>query len=156
MNDVSLNNVDYAEIGQRPKFRWLPYPCEYNLWMQRIGGYKPVFSGRAPPSELFLCAFLWIMLSIGTAYLALLVSFLLTGKGDSGSDSPFNVSWLVLVLLIPVLAAIIRRLHDTNRTAWALLVIITPYIGLVILAVILCLPGDEGYNDYGPNPRGLA
>ena len=89
-----------------------------------------------------------------------------------------------LVTLVPNIAVAVRRLHDTNRSGWWLLMPIVPYaIGLVImlgaaatqnlaligvggiftiigliaaiaLLVFYCLPGTRGPNKYGPDPMG--
>ena len=45
-----------------------------------------------------------------------------------------------------------RRLHDTNRNGWWLLISFIPLIGQIFLLVLLCLKGDEGENQFGPNP----
>ncbi|TFZ04034.1 DUF805 domain-containing protein [Ramlibacter humi] len=54
-----------------------------------------------------------------------------------------------LALLVPSLAAGARRLHDTGKTAWLLLIGLIPIIGLVILW-FLAQPSQAGDNQYGP------
>ena len=61
-----------------------------------------------------------------------------------------------LVLLIPSLAILARRLHDTGRTAWWILICLVPFIGAVVLLVFSLLSGPPGDNKYGPNPQGAA
>ncbi len=60
---------------------------------------------------------------------------------------------LGLVLLIPGLALSVRRLHDTNRSGWWLLISLIPIIGTIIFFVFSVLPGTEGENEYGPDPK---
>ena len=53
-----------------------------------------------------------------------------------------------LALLIPVLSAGARRLHDTNRSGWWQLLMIT-IIGLIPLIIWMASKGDDHDNDYG-------
>lgn len=59
---------------------------------------------------------------------------------------------LVLALFIPNLALIARRLHDTGRSAWWLLLYPMTIIGWFIVMGLCCLKGTPGDNAYGPNP----
>ena len=56
-----------------------------------------------------------------------------------------------LIITIPVLSVTCRRLHDTNRSGWFLLLYFIPLIGLIWLLVLCCLEGTEGENRYGPD-----
>jgi uncharacterized membrane protein YhaH (DUF805 family) len=58
----------------------------------------------------------------------------------------------VLASFIPSLAVGVRRLHDTNKSGWFMLLGFIPLIGLVLL-VFLCIAGDAGPNQYGPDPK---
>jgi uncharacterized membrane protein YhaH (DUF805 family) len=58
-----------------------------------------------------------------------------------------------LAVLLPSIGVGIRRLHDTNRTGWWILVAIIPIVGWIWLIVLLALAGDTGPNRYGPPPR---
>ena len=61
-----------------------------------------------------------------------------------------------LAVLIPALAVAVRRLHDTGRSGWWLLIGFVPIVGLVVLIVFLVLDSQTGENRYGPNPKGIA
>lgn len=61
-----------------------------------------------------------------------------------------------LALLLPGLAVGVRRLHDTGRSGWWWLVALIPLAGVVWLIVLLALPGDEGSNQYGADPKAAA
>ena len=63
----------------------------------------------------------------------------------------FGVLWL-LFIVTPFGAVAIRRLHDTNRSGWWLLVGPT-YLGLPILLYFWIQEGDTGDNRYGPDPK---
>lgn len=57
----------------------------------------------------------------------------------------------MLAVLLPALAVTIRRLHDTDRSGWWILIALVPVIGIVLL-VFMVLPGTSGDNQYGPDP----
>jgi len=58
-----------------------------------------------------------------------------------------------LFVLIPGLAVTIRRLHDTGRSGWWILIVLVPVIGGLVLLVFMFLDSDAGDNEYGPNPK---
>ena len=55
-----------------------------------------------------------------------------------------------LAVLIPSIAVGIRRLHDTDRSGWWLLLLLLPFVGLIVLIVFMASPGTPGPNNYGP------
>jgi uncharacterized membrane protein YhaH (DUF805 family) len=57
-----------------------------------------------------------------------------------------------LALLLPNISVSIRRLHDTNRTGWWILIGLIPIIGFIVLLVFYLSEGDAGENKYGPSP----
>ena len=58
-----------------------------------------------------------------------------------------------LAVLLPSIAVCIRRLHDTNRSGWWILISLVPLVGSIILLIFLCIEGDAGDNRFGPNPK---
>jgi uncharacterized membrane protein YhaH (DUF805 family) len=133
------------------------------------------FAGRAPRAEYW-----WF-------YLATIVVGLIAGAID-GIAGNTDVGWLGgivnLALLIPTIAVTVRRLHDTDRSGWWLVLGIVLIVGLVAvgvagamgsgsdfppvlivavlvavvvgitLFVFMVLPGTDGPNSYGPDPYG--
>ena len=65
-------------------------------------------------------------------------------------------SLALLALFIPSLAVTFRRLHDTDRTAWNLLWVLVPVLGVIALLVFLVRRGTPVSNRYGPPPAGTA
>lgn len=61
-----------------------------------------------------------------------------------------------LFILLPSIAVGVRRLHDTNRSAWWLLLALVPLVGPLALIVIYCLDGTPGENEYGADPKATA
>ena len=60
-----------------------------------------------------------------------------------------------LVLLLPGLAVGCRRLHDTGRTGWWLLLVLVPVIGWIILLIFWIEKTKAEGDKYGP-PEGGA
>ncbi len=65
------------------------------------------------------------------------------------------IGWIIrLVLLLPSLSVQVRRLHDMERSAWWLLLLIPPIslIGIFVLLIMSIFPGTPGHNRYGLDP----
>lgn len=54
-----------------------------------------------------------------------------------------------LIVLLPGVGLTIRRLQDFNLSGWWFCVCIVPYIGILILILLLTFPGDKKVNNYG-------
>jgi uncharacterized membrane protein YhaH (DUF805 family) len=73
-----------------------------------------------------------------------------------GGAGPIISELYGLAVLLPEIGVTIRRLHDTNRTGWWILVVLIPVIGWIWLIVLLATRGDSGANSYGPPPDGTG
>lgn len=56
----------------------------------------------------------------------------------------------VLVTILPSIAVGVRRLHDTGRRGFWLLLSFVPIVGWIIVLIFLIQPGSPGPNAYGP------
>ncbi len=105
------------------------------------------FEGRASRSEYWYFVLFTFLVSM-----ALNIVDLMLFHSSTGS---FHINALgalfSLAVLLPSLGLAFRRLHDTERSAWWLLINLTIIGGLVTL-VFNCLPGTPGPNKYGPDP----
>ncbi len=61
-----------------------------------------------------------------------------------------------LAVLVPALAVGVRRLHDTGRSGWWLLIGLIPVVGTIILIVFMATDGQPGDNQYGSNPKQVS
>jgi uncharacterized membrane protein YhaH (DUF805 family) len=102
------------------------------------------FGGRARRSEYWYFVLVNIAFALGLNLLDMLVRATL-GTG------PF-VMLYGLVMLVPGIAVSIRRLHDTDRSGWWLLLALVPLVGLVLIW-FMTLDGNGGTNRYGHNPK---
>jgi uncharacterized membrane protein YhaH (DUF805 family) len=57
-----------------------------------------------------------------------------------------------LVVLVPSVAVGVRRLHDTGRSGWFMLLALIPLIGLVLI-YFLAIEGEKNDNAFGPDPK---
>ncbi|MEV1285527.1 DUF805 domain-containing protein [Micromonospora sp. NPDC049679] len=108
------------------------------------------FGGRARRSEYWWFFLFTLILSI--------VAGILDGAlgTDIGSDpSSTGVIGIIvsLALLLPGLAVTVRRLHDTDRSAWWLLIGLVPLVGGIVLLVFALKDGTRGGNRYGADPK---
>ena len=100
------------------------------------------FSGRARRQEFWM----FVLLQ--------LIAFFVAGFVDGMLGLPMVVTGIVgLGLLIPALSVTVRRLHDTDRSGWWILVSLVPFVGGLILFVFQVLEGTPGPNRFGPNPK---
>jgi uncharacterized membrane protein YhaH (DUF805 family) len=67
--------------------------------------------------------------------------------------TPIITSIFALALLLPTLGMEVRRLHDTNRSGWWVLIALVPLIGIILLIVWWAAAGTTGSNEYGPDPK---
>ena len=78
----------------------------------------------------------------------------LTGNFDPASGYGLLSGIYTLSVLIPGIAVGVRRLHDTGRTGWWLLIILIPLIGALVLLYFMILDSNSGSNKYGDDPKG--
>ncbi len=106
-----------------------------------------VFSGRASRKEYWMFV-LW-------NFIVYLVLFLLTYV--SRNALTMGIYYLyALGVLVPSLAVLARRLHDTSRSGWWILIGLVPFVGAIVLLVFALTGSKPGDNQYGPSPKGIA
>ena len=59
---------------------------------------------------------------------------------------------LAIANLIPLWAAAVRRLHDTDKSGWFVLMSFIPILGLVVI-YLLIVDGSKGKNRFGLKPK---
>ena len=97
-----------------------------------------VFEGRASRSEYW-----WFQLIVSPSYFISTVF---------ENDISYLFLGITLFTLIPAISAGVRRLHDTNRSGFFLLISFIPFIGGLILLFFLIPEGTKGKNRFGPDP----
>lgn len=68
------------------------------------------------------------------------------------SAAALVVDLLCLVVLVPNIMLVIRRLHDLDQPTWWFVGIFIPVVNLVLGLYLLFARGTIGSNQYGPDP----
>ena len=58
-----------------------------------------------------------------------------------------------LCIVLPVLSATARRLHDVGKNGEYMFIAFVPFFGGLSLLVLLCLDSKQNKNKYGPSPK---
>jgi uncharacterized membrane protein YhaH (DUF805 family) len=104
------------------------------------------FTGRARRSEFWYWTLFQIIVGI--------IASILDRAAFDRNNGAFSVI-VGLALLLPSLAVAVRRLHDSGRTGWWLLIGLIPVIGTIVL-IIFYVQDSQGDNQYGPSPKGVG
>ncbi|HHQ4634024.1 DUF805 domain-containing protein [Aeromonas veronii] len=112
-------------------------------WYISVLKQYAVFSGRARRTEYWM----FVLCNV--------IVMLLLGMVDKliGGDNELISSIYSLAVLLPSLAVAARRLHDTDRSAWWLLLGLIPIIGTLVLIYFMVCNGQQGPNRFGDDPK---
>ena len=119
-------------------------------WYLSVLRQYAVFKGRARRKEYWF----FILFNLIASLLLTVVDFM-TGSLNAELGMGLLSGLYALAVLIPSLAVTVRRLHDTGRTGWWLLIGLIPLIGAIVLLVFMLLDSQRGDNEYGVNPKGV-
>ncbi|WP_433571824.1 DUF805 domain-containing protein [Streptomyces sp. CA-251247] len=101
-----------------------------------------VFNGRARRQEYWM----FMLFSVITSAVLWVLDMVI-------GTSPVIVAIYFLAVFLPSLGVTIRRLHDTDRSGWWILIYFVPLVGFIVLLVFLVLEGQRHDNSYGPDPK---
>ena len=108
------------------------------------------FNGRARRKEYWMFILFNFLIALGLGVVTGILSAISESLGMLGA-----VIYVIyaIAILIPNLAVIVRRLHDTGNSGWMILISFIPLIGGIWLLVLMCTEGNVGPNEYGPDPK---
>lgn len=106
------------------------------------------FSGRARRKEYWIFCVCYVAI----IFIAAIVDGMMSG-GNPENMSSIVTSLASLALFLPLLSVSVRRLHDTDRSGWWILLNLLPFIGGLVLFVFACLEGTKGDNRFGEDPK---
>jgi uncharacterized membrane protein YhaH (DUF805 family) len=106
------------------------------------------FSGRARRSEYWY----FVLFTVIVSFVASIIDSIL---GTRGSGTGLVGAIASLALLLPGIGVGIRRLHDTGRSGWWLLIGLIPIVGAIVLLVFF-VQDSQPDNQYGANPKGYG
>ena len=116
-------------------------------WAKRPLQKYADFSGRAPRAEYW-----WFYLLTMIAFVVAIFLDGMIGSDFGGTGYGMITAIAGLALIIPSIAVGIRRLHDTDRSGWWLLIALVPLVGAIVLLVFYVTEGTKGENRFGPDP----
>ncbi|GAA5524406.1 inner membrane protein YhaH [Microbulbifer aestuariivivens] len=106
------------------------------------------FRGRAPRREYWFFVLFNLLFA-----LALSVIDTVTGLYSAEYGIGYLGGIYALFVLLPSLAVTVRRLHDTGRSGWWILVSLIPLLGYLILLAFMVFGSEASTNRFGPNPN---
>lgn len=113
-----------------------------DYWKKVVLENYAQFEGRARRSEYW-----WFVLA------NFCIAFVLYLLGEAMSLFTVVAALYSLAVLIPGIAVAIRRLHDTGKSGWMLLIGLVPFVGAIILIVFMATDSQRGTNQYGPSEK---
>ena len=130
-----------------------------NWYLEPLKKYA-TFNGRAIRREYWTFGLVnWLV----SALLGVSVQVSAPALDVAAGDGPGPLYWILsaaywiftAAILIPSIAVSVRRLHDTDRSGWWLLIALIPVLGAIVL-LIFTLQGSKPENQYGPNLHVLS
>jgi uncharacterized membrane protein YhaH (DUF805 family) len=126
-------------------------------WYLMVWRKYAEFDGRSRRTEYWMFAlfnFLAMLLLGGVGVTGITIS------ENYGGFLFIPLGIYVLAAIIPNLAVAVRRLHDSGKSGWLLLLFfvlgLIPFVGFIasiVQIVIMCQDSTPGTNEYGPNPK---
>ncbi len=118
-------------------------------WYKLCWAKYATFEGRARRSEY------WYFTLFNM--IAMIVISVVGGILDAVLGTPGFISMSLIVLyslavFIPSLSVTVRRLHDTGRSGWWMLISLVPFIGGIVLLIFL-ISDSHSANNFGANPK---
>jgi uncharacterized membrane protein YhaH (DUF805 family) len=111
------------------------------------------FRGRSRRSEYWYVQLFLVVTNLVVAGIDL---WLMDGDLDrfiaNGGGGIVGLVWIAATI-VPALAVLVRRLHDTNHSGWWALIGFIPIIGFIVLLVFTVTDSDTGANRFGASPK---
>lgn len=115
--------------------------------------YGEVFAGRMRRSQYWFIQLFLVITNLAAAAIDLvLLGFDTEQFMANGGGGIVGLIW-ILVTIVPALAVLIRRLHDTSKSGWWALIGLVPVAGAIILLIFTVQDSTPGENRYGPSPK---
>ena len=119
--------------------------CLSAFWTNYVGW------GRATRSEYWWAVLFYCFLVQWLLFIPITGALAMTSPEAAGFAGLITNIYS-LAATIPGFCLAARRLHDTNRSAWNMLLGLIPIVGAIILIVYMCQKGDAKANRFG-EPR---
>lgn len=122
------------------------------------------FSGRMARKDYWLFILFYVVVAFVLQQIDLalnlptLIQFDMQGSAHAGGAAISGMdqgglgvlsSVFVILAFLPAFSAMVRRLHDTNRSGWWILLGFIPFFGFIVLLIMCMLQGTQGQNNHG-------
>lgn len=113
------------------------------VWKKRLD-----VNGRAGRKEYWMFTLYNFIFALSAAIIDNII-------GTTFTDLPYGFLYFIylLTLVTPSFTVTVRRLHDSGKSGWMLLLLLIPFIGTIWIFILTILEGNPGKNIYGPNPQ---
>lgn len=98
------------------------------------------FSGRSTRAQFWY----YHLTLLGLAVVGVIIDAAVAG------GQPLVSALIIIAHYIPSLAITVRRLHDTDKSGWLVLLCLVPGIGIIAFIAFGCLASTPGSNKFGP------
>ena len=124
-----------------------------DYWKRCVFEKYADFGGRARRSEYWYFALGNFLIGIGL----MIVMRVFAAINDTLAIIPM-LAYAVFALgtIIPGIAVAVRRMHDTGKSGWMLLLGLIPLVGGIIVLVFMVQDSQYQANQWGPNPKSDA
>jgi uncharacterized membrane protein YhaH (DUF805 family) len=129
-------------------------------WYLMVWSKFAQFDGRSRRTEYWMFVLFNFLIVIALAIVGGLGFAFIDHASGIGAVLFVPMGLYILATIIPGLAVSVRRLHDSGKSGWLLLLLsvlgIIPLIGFiasVVQIVLMCQDSNPGLNQYGPNPK---
>jgi uncharacterized membrane protein YhaH (DUF805 family) len=103
------------------------------------------FTGRSTRKEYWMFQLIFVAAFFVCAALSVI----------AGSETAAGLFILCLLgLFVPLIAVQVRSLHDRDMSGWIVLFNLLPYLGALVILVLMMLDGTPGPNRFGDDPKG--
>jgi len=111
------------------------------------------FRGRSRRSEYWFIQLFLVVTNFSVAIIDLaLMGWDVDRFIANGGGGIVGLVW-ILVTIVPALAVLVRRLHDTGKSGWWGLVGLLPLVGAIVLLVFTVTDSSPGENKFGLSPK---
>ena len=117
-------------------------------WYLKVLKNYIVFDGRARRKEYWFFYLFYFIFIIALGFIDSM-----TGSYSANVGLGLLSGIFVVAMILPGVAVCVRRLHDTDRSGWWILIGFVPIIGGIWLLVLMVLDGTSGQNQYGSDPK---
>ncbi|MBN8202994.1 MULTISPECIES: DUF805 domain-containing protein [Bacillaceae] len=105
------------------------------------------FSGRSRRKDYWMFILFTFVISIILTVIEMALGLEIT------EDIGILTTLFSVIMIIPSLSVTVRRLHDTGKSGWWILISLIPLIGGIIILIFTLMDSEPGSNKYGPNPK---